>query len=91
MYAQLALMSGLRDIADVVELVGSSVLVWGGHRTFYFRAGITSYFGYTIKVIVIHPSTLMADSTPTIALLRSSTLISQGAEAASTVQSRLRA
>lgn len=56
MYAQLALMSGLRDIADVVELVGSSVLVWGGHRTFYFRAGITSYFGYTIKVMVIHPS-----------------------------------
>jgi hypothetical protein len=34
-----------------------------------------------------HPSFFMADLTPTVALLRSSTLILQGAEAASTVQS----
>jgi hypothetical protein len=33
-----------------------------------------------------HPSFFMADLTPTVALLRSSTLILQGAEAASSVQ-----
>ena len=59
-------------------------------ETFYFRAGATAYFGHT-KNPVIHHSVLipyfMAESTPTAALLHSSTLISQGAEAVSGVQS----